>query len=42
VACQQRIQGSDISTDGTRGHRQPLRQLVLWQRFVLQQFEKLR
>ena len=42
VARQQRIQGGDIGTDGSRGDRQPLRQLVLRQRLVLQQVEKLR
>ena len=42
VACQQRVQGGDIGTDGSRGDRQPLRQLVLRQRLVLQQIEQLR
>lgn len=42
VARQQRVQGSDISADGSRGDRQPLRQFVLRQRLVLQQIEKLR
>jgi hypothetical protein len=42
VARQQRVQGGDISADGSRGDRQTLRQLVLRQRLVLQQIEKLR
>lgn len=42
VARQQRVQGRDISADGSRGNRQPLRQLVLRQRLVLQQIEQLR
>ena len=42
VAGQQRVQGGDVRTDGSRGDRQPLRQLVLRQRLVLQQVEKLR
>ena len=42
VACQQRVQGGNIRPDSSRGDRQPLRQLVLRQRLVLQQIEKLR
>ncbi|MNC20960.1 hypothetical protein D3C75_689270 [compost metagenome] len=42
VIRQQRIQGGDIRPDGARGYRQPLRQLVLRQRFVLQHLIQLR
>ncbi|MNP33546.1 hypothetical protein D3C76_1267880 [compost metagenome] len=42
VPRQQRVERGNVSPDGTRGYRQPLRQFVLRQRLVLQHFKQLR